>query len=348
MHIINKSVPENFIIPTHFIDAVKNENLVIFDIETTGLSHQFTKVILVGIITYIEGELNLTQILCESEAEEKELLIAILPYFQNNKHYISFNGNAFDIPYLNSRFKFNNIDYQISKHYSFDILKFVREHKQALNLENYKLKTIEAHLGIHREDTISGKESVELYKIYAETGEIPLRDKILLHNYEDILHMIPLLDITKTLGYQDFINSLPNLININSKLSYGISQVSAKEDYATIVLEPVQFTNNSFYKTFGTNSLMIYKPNYSILSDSKGFITIRVPIFKINISSSDGPKKLIILDVDLIDELSCKFNDLSNAQKQTYILKNNSKMVKMNIARIAIDLIAEYIKVDRI
>ena len=76
----------------------------------------------------------------------------------------------------NSKIKDNDID----------ILKIIKPFKEKLSLPDFKLKTIEKYLGIYREDTISGKESVQLYNEYVSSNCNKLKDKILLHNYEDI------------------------------------------------------------------------------------------------------------------------------------------------------------------
>ncbi len=43
-----------------------------------------------------------------------------------------------------------------------DIMRLVKHNKDYFNFQDFKLKTVEKFLGIEREDTISGKESVEL------------------------------------------------------------------------------------------------------------------------------------------------------------------------------------------
>lgn len=80
-------------------------------------------------------------------------------------------------------------------YYDFDILRVSRANRTYLNLPDYKLKTIEKFLGIDREDTISGKESVEMYYDYVSTKDPILKSKILLHNYEDILNIVDLFSI---------------------------------------------------------------------------------------------------------------------------------------------------------
>jgi hypothetical protein len=49
---------------------------------------------------------------------------------------------------------------------SIDILSYLRPLKKLWNFENLKLKTVEKFFSIERQDTISGKESVDMYKLY--------------------------------------------------------------------------------------------------------------------------------------------------------------------------------------
>lgn len=208
MEVITKTID-------NLIDIPKNH--FVFDIETTGLSPKYCKVILIGILYNLNNKTIIKQYFAESEEEEKDLLLKFINDIKTFDHHITFNGVSFDIPFLNSRFNSNDIDFSIDKCDDIDILRIVKPFKEKLSLSDCKLKTIEKYMGIKREDTISGKESVELYKNFVISKDISLKEKILLHNYEDIYYLGKIYNIKNIIDENlDYIDI--NINNLNYKV----------------------------------------------------------------------------------------------------------------------------------
>ena len=248
-----------------FIDIPKSH--FIFDIETTGLSPKFCKVILIGIVYNYKDKTIIKQFFALNEDEEKELLLAFIKEISSFDKHITFNGFTFDIPFLNSRFKKHNIDFSLNKNDDIDILRLVKPYKEKLSLIDCKLKTIEKYIGINRSDVISGKESLELYKEFISTQDKNLKDKILLHNYEDVYYLAKIFKIKDLLA--DKLNSLSiESNNINIKIipmSYKINKTNLIMKY------------NIFLGKL--NHINIYKDDYSIIYDEKS-LTINIDIKK--------------------------------------------------------------------
>lgn len=208
MEVITKTID-------NLIDIPKNH--FVFDIETTGLSPKYCKVILIEILYNLNNKTIIKQYFAESEEEEKDLLLKFINDIKTFDHHITFNGVSFDIPFLNSRFNSNDIDFSIDKCDDIDILRIVKPFKEKLSLSDCKLKTIEKYMGIKREDTISGKESVELYKNFVISKDISLKEKILLHNYEDIYYLGKIYNIKNIIDENlDYIDI--NINNLNYKV----------------------------------------------------------------------------------------------------------------------------------
>ena len=208
MEVITKTID-------NLIDIPKNH--FVFDIETTGLSPKYCKVILIGVLYNLNNKTIIKQYFAESEEEEKDLLLKFINDIKTFDHHITFNGVSFDIPFLNSRFNSNDIDFSIDKCDDIDILRIVKPFKEKLSLSDCKLKTIEKYMGIKREDTISGKESVELYKNFVISKDISLKEKILLHNYEDIYYLGKIYNIKNIIDESlDYIDI--NINNLNYKV----------------------------------------------------------------------------------------------------------------------------------
>lgn len=268
---------------------------MILDIETTGLSPKYTQVILVGIIYHKDNEWFITQIFCDHRDEEIELLLILKDYIHKNHMLITYNGHAFDIPYLNKRYEHHNIDFTINIKKNFDLYRVIRSSKKALNLPNYKLKTIEEYLDIYRNDQISGKESVDLYIEYENRPTVQLRDKILLHNYDDILFMIPTLDILTPIPNHIIDRYYPFTFTYE-EYSLILYHYDKQENYITM-----EYESDTIHP-----ATMIYDDGFT-LEVEKNRIKLVLPLFKI------GQREFI--DIDQIVFMNQAFNDLSVDQQ---------------------------------
>jgi uncharacterized protein len=282
MQIITKTLDNLINIP---------KNHYVFDIETTGLSPKYSKVILIGILYTSDNKTIIKQYFASSEEKEKDLLLNFIKDIKNFDSHITFNGISFDIPFLNSRFEKHNIDYFIDKTKDIDILRLIKPYKEKLSLSDCKLKTIEKYLGIEREDTISGKESVKLYKEFTLTQDEFLKEKILLHNYEDIYYLGEIFKIKDILDEKlDYINIVIDKIHYKILLSrYKISKSILN----------VSFVSNS---NFNLN-INLFSENYSILSNDNNLS------ININLKSALDSSGNKILFYNLGSIIPLKVND---------------------------------------
>ena len=282
MEVITKTLDELIAIPpNHFV----------FDIETTGLNPDYCKVILIGILFNQDNKTVIKQFFANTEDDEKELLLSFINDIKNYQNHITFNGLTFDIPFLNTRLKKHNIDFSLSKNNDIDILKTIRPFKDKLSLSDCKLKTIEKYLGIYRADTISGKESVSLYKNYTVNQNIDLKEKILLHNYEDIYYLGVIFKIKDVLKHK-----LNILCITTNNISLELVPVSFKISKNTLLIKYISFEGNLF-------NINIYNDSYSIVSDAKNLI--------LNVSLDKGrdSNNNIILFYNLYKIIPLKFNE---------------------------------------
>jgi len=164
------------------------------DIETTGLDPAGSKFILGGLFDFDSRTMH--QVFAESRDEEGYALNEFVREVSTLDMVVTYNGRHFDIPFMNKRLQRFSMDavnvfnldlYLILNGYS-PVKKFV---------PNLKQKTVENYMGLWqtRSDEISGAESVELYNSYEKTGRHDLKEKILLHNSDDVLQLTRLLKI---------------------------------------------------------------------------------------------------------------------------------------------------------
>ena len=136
------------------------------DIETTGLSPDYASIYLMGCCFYEKGEWMIRQWLCEKEDEEKELLKAFYKHLSSYSTLIHFNGNQFDLPFIQKRAALYDIPISFDDMTGIDIYKRIFPYRHFLRLTNCKQKTLEEYLGINREDEYSGGELIRVYKQY--------------------------------------------------------------------------------------------------------------------------------------------------------------------------------------
>ena len=132
-------------------DVIK-ERIVIVDIETTGLSADYNSVFLIGILYFKLDSYFYKQLLVEKDLDEYELLFSINKLVNNYDLIINYNGNSFDIPFLEKRMKKYGINSHFANISTLDIYKSMKKYKHLLNASNLKLQTIEKIFGYKRID----------------------------------------------------------------------------------------------------------------------------------------------------------------------------------------------------
>ncbi len=178
------------------------EELLFFDIETTGFSGEYSTLYLIGCVYYRNGVWNLVQWFADTLDSEKELLVTFFEFLKSFQKVIHFNGDGFDIPYLLKRCRAYGFDYNFSGTESLDIYKKIRPYRNLLGLSSMKQKAIEAFLGVERKDLYSGGQLIEVYKDYLFSRDQYLFDLLILHNEDDLKGMPLILPI---LNYPDFL-----------------------------------------------------------------------------------------------------------------------------------------------
>lgn len=179
----------------------QREELLFFDIETTGFSGDYSNLYLIGCTFYKDGGWHLIQWFADTKSDEKKVLEIFFHFLKSFKTLVHFNGDKFDIPYLLKRCAALHLPYDFDGLTSIDIYKKIKPYRHHLGLENLKQKSIEAFLGISREDMYNGGQLIEVYEEYLRTHDDFLLKLLLLHNEDDLKGMPQLLPI---LFYPDF------------------------------------------------------------------------------------------------------------------------------------------------
>ena len=191
-------------IPLHPSSALeqlaKMEDLLFFDIETTGFQAEISSLYLIGCIYFENNCFHQIQWFADNYHSEEALLHAFFDLVKKHKTLVHFNGNRFDIPYLLKKCVQFHLPYHFEDCQSIDLYKQMKPYKKLFNLPNYKQKTLEEFLQMKRIDPFTGGELIKVYGDYikAKVGykdTNPLLKPLLLHNKEDLEGMLRLTDI---------------------------------------------------------------------------------------------------------------------------------------------------------
>ncbi len=164
-----------------------NLKTAVFDIETMGLSSQ-RDIIISASFCDEDGE-NLRQYFCDDPESEYLLITKIIEEFESLDALITYNGESFDVPFVMSRAKKYGLDDGFPYIWNIDVYRILRNYWAAGKLlPSLSQTSVENALGISslRTDTIDGGECIPLYNRYLAKGDEESKEKILLHNGDDI------------------------------------------------------------------------------------------------------------------------------------------------------------------
>ena len=171
------------------------EDVLFFDIESTGLSPKNASVYLIGAACHTQEGWHLHQWFAQDLSEEEAVLDAFLSFSKGFNRLVHFNGTTFDLPFLQTRCKKYGLSSPLSEMEQTDIYRRISPCKNVLKLPNCKQKTLEEYLGNFRKDPFTGGELIELYKVYRTQQDDRLLKALLLHNADDIRGMLSILPV---------------------------------------------------------------------------------------------------------------------------------------------------------
>jgi uncharacterized protein YprB with RNaseH-like and TPR domain len=180
------------------------------DTETTGLAGGTgTMAFLIGLGWFEDGQFHVRQILARDFGEEKAALSYLSEIAGEKKFLVTFNGKAFDVNLLTTRFILNRLRSDLSSLPHLDLLHPSRRilgHR----LENSRLATLEAEvLGVEREGDIPGWEIPQRYFDWLRHRDGRLLASIFEHNRLDVISMASLTaHLTEILTAQELIQNV--------------------------------------------------------------------------------------------------------------------------------------------
>ena len=253
------------------------EKTLFFDIETTGFSSKSTKLYMIGCL-YINSDtctFHTIQWFLDDYNDEAALILAFVEFSKSYTTLIHYNGQGFDIPYVEDKCKKYSIIFDFTQFEHIDLYKCASRIKNIFKTNNLKQKTMEQFFELNREDIYTGGDLISVYSEYMESKDERAIDFLLLHNYEDIQGMLTLLDI---LAYS-YIFEEEYALKTLSIEDYGSRDEPPRKDVIielklnTPVPKRVSFGTKEFYMTafkdklklkieVYTDELKFFYPNY--------------------------------------------------------------------------------------
>lgn len=183
---------------------------VFIDIETTGLAKEKSNLYLVGLTHRVkDNDWVFKQWLIESPVEEGAALDDIAIYLKTFDTLVHFNGDSFDLPYLDYHARVAGVESPYLTMKSLDLYKKLRNTKSLFFLGSAKQKSFEFVIGCEREDKYGGGELIKVYYDYLADRDDSKLHLLLIHNEEDVLGMTGLINLlpyarVNELGYRMF------------------------------------------------------------------------------------------------------------------------------------------------
>ncbi len=310
------------IIKTYEINYIDiNPNLIelykeafFIDIESTGLSRAYSDIISITFLLYEEEGYKIYQIFCEYKIDEQQALKYLKDIIAQKKYIITYNGNSFDLPFLEHKIQNYKLNFNFSNFNKIDIYSLVRQLKPKIQCNDFKLKTVEKYFNINRNDTLSGKDIITLYEAFKIEPRKEFSSLILQHNYEDVCNL-PIL-------FSHIINLYDNVLFYDNLIIYVLSDnFTIKKNtllcrYSVVSSDKTNYIHNNI--------------NFNINIDSKtSIIELKIPL---EFYSDDKIKEFFFIDNNNYNMNS--YSIIEGIKKNLIPVKFNDTVFNNNIINI--------------
>ncbi len=166
---------------------------VFLDTETTGLAGGAgTYAFLVGIGWFEARGFVVRQLLMPEPGEEREMLLRLSDDLRDFSSVVTFNGAAFDLPLLQTRYLMQGLRPSWSWDHHLDLLPVARKLWRG-RYENCRLVSLEEGVfDFRRRGDIPGHAIPALYVRFLREGRLSLLEPVLTHNVWDVASMAAL------------------------------------------------------------------------------------------------------------------------------------------------------------
>jgi uncharacterized protein YprB with RNaseH-like and TPR domain len=192
------------------------ESLVFLDTETSGLAGGTgTFAFLVGIGRYTPDGFHLAQFFMRDPLEEPALLLALEEFLAPCETVVSFNGKAFDVPLLDTRYILQGWKSPFKSFSHIDLLhlsrRLWRDRLPSRTLANLEVQILHAS---RTDEEIPGWMIPQIYFDYLREGDARPLLRVFYHNAMDVVSLAALLNHTSALLETPFSMPKDEMIDI--------------------------------------------------------------------------------------------------------------------------------------
>lgn len=175
------------------------EDIVFIDAETTGLSAATgTVAFLVGVGFVVEDSFCVHQFFLPDYSDEPALLEAVAEIVRNKNTVVSFNGKAFDLPLLETRYILQRKTTPFVGMRHIDLLHVTRRFWRGRFVDN-TLQTLEKELlSVYRYNDTPGYLIPQLFFDFLKSGDAEPLWGVFLHNRLDIVTLLFLMQTVQS------------------------------------------------------------------------------------------------------------------------------------------------------
>ena len=233
----------------------RKEEILFLDIETTGLSPKNSDIYLIGTGFFRDDHFIVRQFFAESSQDEEGVLSAFSDFSREFNKVVHFNGDRFDIPFLQYKYEEYKLSDPFERMESVDLYKIAKPFKTLLGLPDCKQTTLEHFLGIIRDDKYDGGRLISVYKDFVETRDLELLKLLMLHNAEDVKGMLQLLPI---LYFKEFFELFKNMPKISVRTDEDIDEAAYIEGQLPLPMRAIKVQANRYKDYEGKDKSEVY------------------------------------------------------------------------------------------
>jgi len=191
-HYTSVSIP--LLTKMQFPDPIVLEELLIFDLETTGLAGGTgTYPFLMGFGIFRRDSIHIIQYFLPEFGREISAFLDLKGLWSEKKTLLTYNGKSFDYPLFRNRMILNRVENPFENYSHLDLLHISRRLWKNI-LPSCSMETIEERIfSFNRWGDIDGALIPQAYFTFLQTGDIADIKRIINHNQQDLISLARLL-----------------------------------------------------------------------------------------------------------------------------------------------------------